>query len=47
MTSIEDVVGRIEPWRGRDVTTRKLSAGLTNTNHLFVVHRQRYVASLD
>ena len=46
MTSIEDVVGRIEAWRGREVTTSELSGGLTNTNHLVVVDGERYVVRI-
>ena len=46
MTSIEDVVRRIGGWRCRDVTTRELSGGLTNTNHLVTVDGERYVVRI-
>ena len=46
MTSIEDVVGRIEAWRGREVITTELSGGLTNTNHLVSVDGARYVVRI-
>jgi thiamine kinase-like enzyme len=37
MTTIDEVVARIDAWRGRDVVTEELSGGLTNTNHLVAV----------
>jgi thiamine kinase-like enzyme len=37
MTTIDEVVARIDAWRGRDVVTEELSGGLTNTNHLVTV----------
>ena len=46
MTSIEEVVDRVDAWRGRDVATVELSGGLTNTNHLVSVDGERYVARI-
>jgi thiamine kinase-like enzyme len=46
VSSIQDVVGRVEAWRGREVTTTELSGGLTNTNHLVTVDGDRYVVRI-
>jgi thiamine kinase-like enzyme len=46
MTSIEDVLGRVEAWRGREVSATELSGGLTNTNHLVTVDGERYVVRI-
>src|SRR5919109_1241163 len=46
MTSIEEVVDRIEAWRGREVAMTELSGGLTNTNHLVMVDGERYVVRI-
>jgi thiamine kinase-like enzyme len=46
MTSIEEVVDRVEAWRGREVATTELSGGLTNTNHLVTVDGERYVVRI-
>jgi thiamine kinase-like enzyme len=46
MTSIEDVLGRVEAWRGREVAATELSGGLTNTNHLVTVDGERYVVRI-
>ena len=34
MPTIDDVVERVDLWRGRDVEVAKLSGGLTNTNYV-------------
>jgi thiamine kinase-like enzyme len=46
VTSIEEVVGRIAAWRGREVATSELSGGLTNTNHLVTVDGERFVVRI-
>jgi thiamine kinase-like enzyme len=46
MTTIHEVVARIEAWRGHDVSTAELSGGLTNTNHLVTVDGERYVVRI-
>ena len=46
MTSIEEVLDRVEAWRGREVATSELSGGLTNTNHLVTVNEERYVVRI-
>jgi thiamine kinase-like enzyme len=46
VTSIDQVLGRVEAWRGREVTATELSGGLTNTNHLVTVDGQRYVVRI-
>ena len=46
MTSIDEVLGRIEAWRGREVSATELSGGLTNTNHLVTVDGERYVVRI-
>jgi thiamine kinase-like enzyme len=46
MTTIDEVVARIEAWRGHDVSTEELSGGLTNTNHLVTVDGERYVVRI-
>ncbi|HEX5936639.1 MAG TPA: choline/ethanolamine kinase family protein [Actinomycetota bacterium] len=43
MTTIDEVLPRVEAWRGREVTARELSGGLTNTNYLVDVGGDRYV----
>jgi thiamine kinase-like enzyme len=43
VTTIDEVLPRIQLWRGRDVTTTELSGGLTNTNYLVGVGEERYV----
>ncbi|PWB69037.1 MAG: LPS biosynthesis choline kinase [Anaerolineales bacterium] len=37
MSVIEDVVARVEDWRGREVSIQPLSGGLTNTNYKVLV----------
>jgi thiamine kinase-like enzyme len=46
VTTIEQVIDRIEVWRGHDVATTELSGGLTNTNHLVTVDGDRYVVRI-
>jgi thiamine kinase-like enzyme len=46
VTSIEEVLGRVEAWRGREVAATELSGGLTNTNHLVAVDGERYVVRI-
>lgn len=46
MTTIDEVLARIDAWRGRDVSTVELSGGLTNTNHLVTVDGERYVVRI-
>jgi thiamine kinase-like enzyme len=46
MTSIEEVLDRVEAWRGREVSATELSGGLTNTNHLVTVDGERYVVRI-
>jgi thiamine kinase-like enzyme len=43
MSRVEDAVGRISLWRGRDVTVSSLSGGLTNENYLVEAGGERYV----
>lgn len=40
---VEDAVGRVALWRGRDVRVSALSGGLTNENYLVDVEGERYV----
>jgi len=40
---VEDAVGRVSLWRGRAVTVRPLSGGLTNENYLIEAEGERYV----
>lgn len=42
MALIEDVVAKIEDWKGRDVSVHPLSGGLTNTNFKVLVDEQAY-----
>jgi thiamine kinase-like enzyme len=44
--TIEDVLGRVALWRGRDVSVSELSGGLTNTNHLVEDGADRYVVRI-
>jgi thiamine kinase-like enzyme len=46
VTTIEDILGRVELWRGRDVNVSELSGGLTNTNHLVEAGADRYVVRI-
>ena len=46
MTSIEEVLERVEAWRHREVAASELSGGLTNTNHLVTVDGERYVVRI-
>ena len=46
MTSIDDVLGRVEAWRGREVSATELSGGLTNTNHLVTADGDRWVVRI-
>jgi len=43
MRRVDDAVGRISLWRGRDVTVTTLSGGLTNENYLVEAGADRYV----
>jgi thiamine kinase-like enzyme len=46
VTTIDDVLGRVALWRGRDVTVFELTGGLTNTNHLVEAGADRYVVRI-
>jgi thiamine kinase-like enzyme len=46
VTTIEEVLPRVDAWRGRDVVTRELSGGLTNTNYLVEAGEHRYVVRI-
>jgi thiamine kinase-like enzyme len=46
VTTIEEVLPRVEAWRGRDVTASELSGGLTNTNYLVEAGEDRYVVRI-
>jgi thiamine kinase-like enzyme len=43
MRRVDDAVGRISLWRGKDVTVTALSGGLTNENYLVETGGDRYV----
>src|SRR5437868_8353063 len=42
-SQVEDAVGRISLWRGKQVTISSLSGGLTNENYLVEADGQQYV----
>lgn len=46
MTTLEEVLARVEVWRGREVHVSELSGGLTNTNHLVEADGVRYVVRI-
>jgi thiamine kinase-like enzyme len=46
VTSIDEVLGRVEAWHGREVAATELSGGLTNANHLVTVDGERYVVRI-
>ena len=46
MTTIEDVLGRVSVWRGRQTTVSELSGGLTNTNYLVGAEGDRYIVRI-
>jgi thiamine kinase-like enzyme len=46
VTTIEDVLPRVEVWRGREAAATELSGGLTNTNYLVEAGEQRYVVRI-
>jgi thiamine kinase-like enzyme len=45
-TSIDQVVGRVELWRGKDPKVSELSGGLTNRNYLVEAEGTRYVVRI-
>jgi thiamine kinase-like enzyme len=46
VTTLEEVLPRIDVWRGREVNVSELSGGLTNTNHLVEADGVRYVVRI-
>jgi thiamine kinase-like enzyme len=46
VTTIEEVLARVEVWRGRAMSVSELSGGLTNTNHLVEADGVRYVVRI-
>ena len=46
MTTIEEILSRVEVWRGREVTATELSGGLTNTNYVVEAGEDRYVVRI-
>jgi thiamine kinase-like enzyme len=46
MSRVEDAVGRVALWRGKDIKVSALSGGLTNENYLVEAGGQRYVMRL-
>jgi thiamine kinase-like enzyme len=46
VTTIDEVLGRVELWRGRELRTSELSGGLTNTNHLIEAGADRFVVRI-
>jgi thiamine kinase-like enzyme len=46
VTTIQDVLPRVEVWRGRRLQATELSGGLTNTNHLVEAEGARYVVRI-
>src|SRR5438128_10486974 len=46
MSRVEEAVGRISLWRGKDVKISSLSGGLTNENYLVEAGGERYVMRL-
>ena len=43
MSRVEEALGRVSLWRGKDVKVSSLSGGLTNENYLVVCALERYV----
>src|SRR5438128_10425330 len=46
MSRVEEAVGRISLWRGKDVKVSSLAAGLANENYLVEAGGERYVMRL-
>jgi thiamine kinase-like enzyme len=46
MSRVDDAIGQISLWRGKDVTISSLSGGLTNENYLVEAGGERYVMRL-
>jgi thiamine kinase-like enzyme len=46
VTTLDEVLPRVQIWRGREVHVSELSGGLTNTNHLVEVDGDRYVVRI-
>jgi thiamine kinase-like enzyme len=46
VTTIDEVLGRISVWRGRETTVSELSGGLTNTNYVVDAEGERYVVRI-
>jgi aminoglycoside phosphotransferase (APT) family kinase protein len=46
VTTLDEVLERVQVWRGRQVRVSQLSGGLTNTNHLVEAGDDRYVVRI-
>ena len=46
MASIEEVIDRVEEWRGRTIEFEELTSGLTNKNFVVTVDGKRYVVRI-
>ncbi len=46
MKSIEDVIGKVEEWKGKNVTYKYLPGGLTNRNYKLDVNGESYVVRI-
>jgi len=43
MANIEEVIARVEEWKGQNVTVKELGEGITNTNYKVTVQGRSYV----
>jgi thiamine kinase-like enzyme len=46
VTTIEEILPRVDAWRGREVTATELSGGLTNSNYVVEADGDRYVVRI-
>lgn len=46
MKSIEDIIGKVEEWKGKNVTYKYLPGGLTNRNYKLDVNGESYVVRI-
>jgi thiamine kinase-like enzyme len=46
MAHIEEVIGRVEEWKGRNIEFEELTSGLTNQNFVVTVDDRRYVVRI-
>lgn len=46
MTTISEVIERINEWKGKDIQVKELTEGLTNSNYLITMNQESYVVRI-